>query len=89
MFAVYCNNNSKQTLHISLVGILGVCNNVFIGNANKQELQMNNAIRYDIIDIQTQKVVSSHVTRAVAKATANRKDIAHGAIRHVVKAVYA
>lgn len=66
-----------------------VCNNEVIGAHNTEENIMNNAIRYDIIDIQTKKVVSSHATRAVAKATANRKDIAYGAIRFIVKPVYA
>ena len=42
---------------------------------------------YQILDIQTKKIVSKHATRVVAKRKADRMDMQYGAIRYVVKFV--
>lgn len=45
-------------------------------------------IRFDIIDIQTNKVVATAKTRASANRMADRRDLAYGAIRYTVKAIW-
>lgn len=46
-------------------------------------------IRYDLIDIQTKAVVGSYKTRGTASRAADRRDLAYGAVRHVVRPVWA
>lgn len=50
---------------------------------------MNNATRYDLIDIQTGIVVKSFPTKKAARSAADRKDAAYGAIRYIVKPIWA
>lgn len=45
-------------------------------------------IRFDIIDNQTGKVVAKAKTRASANRMADRRDLAYGAIRYTVKAIW-
>lgn len=49
---------------------------------------MSTPIRYDVIDIQTQKVVKSCKTRNGATRAADNRDNAYGAVRYIVKPVY-
>lgn len=46
------------------------------------------AIRFDVIDIRTGKVVNSAFTRASADRSADRLDHAFGAVRHRVQPIY-
>jgi len=65
-------------------------NRVHNGYMNN-EPQRNNimsATRYDVIDIKTQKVVGTYATRVRARRAADKKDLAYGAIRYIVKAIY-
>lgn len=45
-------------------------------------------IRYDVIDIQTKKVVKSCKTRNGATRTADNRDQKYGAVKHIVKPIY-
>lgn len=46
-------------------------------------------IRYDIIDTRTQQVVASRLTRKRASTKADQLDNAYGAVRYIVKAIWA
>lgn len=46
------------------------------------------AIRYDIIDSQTQQVIATRKTRNAATMFADRKDSAYGAVRYIVKPIW-
>lgn len=46
-------------------------------------------VRYDLIDSQTSKVVDSFKTRDRAYRAADRKDAAYGAVRYIVRPVWA
>jgi hypothetical protein len=45
-------------------------------------------IRFDIIDRQTGKIVSTALTRAGANRAVDRRDNQYGAYRYMAKAVY-
>lgn len=45
-------------------------------------------IRFDIIDIQTGKVVATAKTRASANRMADNRDLKYGAIRYTVRAIW-
>lgn len=51
---------------------------------------MNTVIGYDVIDNQTKAIVKSYGEGkgSVARAYANKKDLAYGAIRYVVRPIY-
>ncbi len=51
---------------------------------------MNEVIGYNVIDIQTKAVVKSYGQGKgnVARAYANKKDLAYGAIRYSVRPIY-
>ena len=42
---------------------------------------------YQVIDIQTKQIVATKSTRVAARRLADRKDLAYGAIRYVVRLV--
>lgn len=44
--------------------------------------------RYDVIDVQTQKVVGSFKNSHRAHRFADRKDMEYGAVRYVVKPIW-
>ncbi len=46
-------------------------------------------VRYDIVDSKTGTVIASLLTRKRASAKADRLDAQYGAVRYIVKAVYA
>lgn len=46
-------------------------------------------VRFDIIDVQTQQVIASRLTRKRATTKADQLDNAYGAVRYVVKAIWA
>lgn len=47
------------------------------------------AERYDVVDCQTRKAIGSFKNRARARAMADRKDMEYGAVRYVVRPVWA
>lgn len=47
------------------------------------------ADRYDIIDSQTKQVVGSFKSRNRATSFADRKDLQYGAVRYIVKPIWA
>ena len=44
---------------------------------------------YQVIDIQTKKVMGTYTSRAAASRRADKLDLAYGAIRYVVKIIWA
>lgn len=42
---------------------------------------------YQVIDIQTKQVIATKKTRIAARRLADRKDLAYGAIRYIVRLV--
>lgn len=51
---------------------------------------MNEVIGYEVVDIQTKAVVKSYAQGKgqVARNFANKRDLAYGAIRYIVKPIY-
>lgn len=49
---------------------------------------MKTAICYQVVDIQTKEVVKECKTRNTATRVADRRDLAYGAVRHIVRPVY-
>lgn len=45
-------------------------------------------VRYDIIDIQTKRVVGTAKTSSGALRSADKRDNAYGAVRFIVKAIW-
>ncbi len=48
-----------------------------------------NTKTYQVIDIQTKKVMGTYTSRAAASRRADKLDLAYGAIRYVVKIIWA
>ena len=48
-----------------------------------------NTNTYQVIDIQTKKVMGTHTSRAAASRRADKLDLAYGAIRYTVKTIWA
>lgn len=46
-------------------------------------------IRYDLIDSRTGAVLKSYKNREVATRAADQKDMAYGAVRYIVKPIWA
>lgn len=46
------------------------------------------ADHYELIDIQTGKVIKSYTNRAAAIRAADRKDLAYGSVRFIVKPIW-
>lgn len=47
------------------------------------------ATTYQVIDIQTGKILSTYKNREAAYRTADRKDAAYGEVRHIVQPIFA
>jgi hypothetical protein len=48
-----------------------------------------NTNTYQVIDLHTKKVMGTYATRAAASRRADKLDLAYGAIRYVVKIIWA
>lgn len=46
------------------------------------------ATTYQLIDIQTQKVIKTYASRDAATKAADSKDRAYGAVRYIVKPIF-
>lgn len=58
----------------------------FIDNVTQRGNEM--ATTYQLIDIQTQKLIKTYASRDAATKAADSKDRAYGAVRYIVKPIF-